>query len=57
MQVNYFFWLSDLVFAIYSYRVEMAICDDTAEATFVWFDGVMTKFHSLGASEAAQMLV
>ncbi|XP_018469475.2 uncharacterized protein LOC130512541 isoform X1 [Raphanus sativus] len=38
------------------YRVEMAICDDTGEATFVWFDGVMAKLHSLRASEAAQML-
>ncbi|KAL0802493.1 hypothetical protein Bca101_057669 [Brassica carinata] len=38
------------------YRVEMAICDETAEGTFVWFDGVMTKLHSLRASEAVQML-
>ncbi|KAF2554709.1 hypothetical protein F2Q68_00015039 [Brassica cretica] len=38
------------------YRVEMAIADDTAEGTFVWFDGVMTKFHSLRAREAVQML-
>ncbi|XP_018461150.2 uncharacterized protein LOC108832149 [Raphanus sativus] len=38
------------------YRVEMAISDDTAEGTFVWFDGVLTKLHSLRASEAAQML-
>ena len=41
----------------YSYRVEMAISDDTAEGTFVWFDGVLTKLHSIRASEAAQMLV
>ncbi|KAF8092250.1 hypothetical protein N665_0420s0017 [Sinapis alba] len=27
------------------YRVEMAISDDIAEGTFVWFDGVMTKLH------------
>ena len=40
----------------YSYRVEMAISDDTAEGTFV-FDGVLTKLHSIRASEAAQMLV
>ncbi|KAF2540081.1 hypothetical protein F2Q68_00031689 [Brassica cretica] len=39
------------------YRVEMAIADDTAEGTFVWFDGVMMKLHSLRASEAVQMLV
>ncbi|KAH0909213.1 hypothetical protein HID58_001538, partial [Brassica napus] len=38
------------------YRVEMAIADDTAEGTFVWFDGVLTKLHSIRASEAAQML-
>ncbi|CAF1867461.1 unnamed protein product [Brassica napus] len=38
------------------YRVEMAIADDTAEGTFVWFDGVMTKLHNLRASEAVQML-
>ncbi|CDY20201.1 BnaC09g30380D [Brassica napus] len=40
----------------YSYRVEMAISDDTAEGVFVWFDGVLTKLHSIRASEAAQML-
>ncbi|KAL0736803.1 hypothetical protein Bca4012_013013 [Brassica carinata] len=39
------------------YRVEMAIADDTAEGTFVWFDGVMTKLHNLRASDAAQMLL
>ncbi|KAF8116080.1 hypothetical protein N665_0022s0010 [Sinapis alba] len=38
------------------HRVEMTISDDTAEGTFVWFDGVMTKLHGLRASEAAQML-
>ncbi|KAG2323578.1 hypothetical protein Bca52824_016791 [Brassica carinata] len=38
------------------YRVEMAIADDTAEGTFVWFDGVMTKLHNLRASDAPQML-
>ncbi|XP_013631145.1 PREDICTED: uncharacterized protein LOC106336758 [Brassica oleracea var. oleracea] len=38
------------------YRAEMAIADDTAEGTFVWFDGVMMKLHSLRASEAVQML-
>ncbi|KAF2587935.1 hypothetical protein F2Q70_00040613 [Brassica cretica] len=40
----------------FSYRVEIAIADDTAEGTFVWFDGVMTKLHNLRASEAVQML-
>ncbi|CAN6854544.1 unnamed protein product [Brassica oleracea] len=31
----------------------MAIADDTAEGTFVWFDGVMTKLHyNLRESEA-----
>ncbi|KAL0795681.1 hypothetical protein Bca101_067058 [Brassica carinata] len=39
------------------YRVEMVISDNTAEGTLVWFDGVMTKLHSLRASEAVQMLV
>ncbi|KAL0844807.1 hypothetical protein Bca101_018053 [Brassica carinata] len=39
------------------YRDEMAISDDTAEGTFVWFDGVMTKLHNLRASDVAQMLV
>ncbi|KAL0715089.1 hypothetical protein Bca4012_064411 [Brassica carinata] len=38
------------------YRVEMAISDDSAEGTFVGFDGVMTKLHSIRASEALQML-
>ncbi|KAG2286785.1 hypothetical protein Bca52824_046389 [Brassica carinata] len=38
------------------YRVEMAISDDTAEGIFIWFDGVLTKLHSIRASEAAQML-
>lgn len=41
----------------FSYRVEMAIADDTAAGTFVWFDGVMKKLHNLRASEAVQMLV
>lgn len=34
----------------------MAIADDTAEGTFAWFDGVMTKLHNLQASEAGQIL-
>ncbi|CDY46865.1 BnaC01g27690D [Brassica napus] len=38
------------------YRVEMVVTDDTAEGTFVCFDGVMTKLHNLRASEAAQLL-
>ncbi|KAF2565680.1 hypothetical protein F2Q68_00024907 [Brassica cretica] len=38
------------------YRVEMVIADDTAEGTFVCFDGVMTKLHNLMASEAVQLL-
>ncbi|XP_056856656.1 uncharacterized protein LOC130512459 isoform X3 [Raphanus sativus] len=38
------------------YRVETVISDDSGEGTFVWFDGVMTKLHSLRASEAVQML-
>ena len=41
----------------YSYRVEMVVTDDTAEGTFVCFDGVMTKLHNLRASEAVQLLV
>ncbi|KAL0847280.1 hypothetical protein Bca101_020526 [Brassica carinata] len=39
-----------------TYRVEMAISDDSGEGTFVWFDGVITKLHGLRASEAVQML-
>ncbi|CAF1932881.1 unnamed protein product [Brassica napus] len=38
------------------YRVEMVVADETAEGTFVCFDGVMTKLHNLRASEAGQML-
>ena len=49
--------LTSPLLSSYSYRVEMAISDDTAEGTFVWFDGVLTKLHSIRASEAAQMLV
>ena len=41
----------------FSYHVEMVITDDTAEGTFVCFDGVMTKLHNLRASEAVQLLV
>ncbi|CAN6925573.1 unnamed protein product [Brassica oleracea] len=47
---------SHAVGAFGNYRVEMAISDDTAEGTFVWFDGVLTKLHSIRASEASQML-
>ncbi|KAL0729021.1 hypothetical protein Bca4012_025114 [Brassica carinata] len=36
--------------------LEVAIADDTAEGTFFWFDGVMTKLHSLRSSEAVQSL-
>ncbi|CAF1832097.1 unnamed protein product [Brassica oleracea var. botrytis] len=39
------------------YRVETAIADGTAEGAFFCFDGVVTKLHSLRASEAGQMLV
>ncbi|KAG2267121.1 hypothetical protein Bca52824_074200 [Brassica carinata] len=39
------------------YRVEMVVTDDTAEGAFVCFDGVMTRLHSLRASEAVQLLV
>ncbi|KAG5376235.1 hypothetical protein IGI04_040831 [Brassica rapa subsp. trilocularis] len=39
-----------------AYRVETAIADGTAEGTFFRFDGVVTKLHSLRASEAGQML-
>ncbi|XP_018464401.1 uncharacterized protein LOC108835674 [Raphanus sativus] len=38
------------------YHVETVISDDSGEGTFVWFDGVMTKLHSLRASDAVQML-
>ncbi|KAH0863213.1 hypothetical protein HID58_080424 [Brassica napus] len=48
-------YIYDVYFKL-RYRVEMAIADDTAEGTFVWFDGVMTKLHNLRASEAVQML-
>ena len=40
-----------------SYRVELAIADDTAEGLFICFDGVMTKLHGLEARVAGQMLV
>ncbi|XP_033130545.1 uncharacterized protein LOC103830872 isoform X2 [Brassica rapa] len=40
----------------FRYRVETAIADGTAEGTFFRFDGVVTKLHSLRASEAGQML-
>ncbi|CAF2056947.1 unnamed protein product [Brassica oleracea var. botrytis] len=33
-------------FLSFSYSVEMAIADDTAECVFLCFDGVMTKLHS-----------
>jgi len=35
-----------------SYRVETTIADGTAEGAFFCFDGVVTKLHSLRASEA-----
>ncbi|WZZ66455.1 hypothetical protein YC2023_077825 [Brassica napus] len=41
----------------FRYRVETAIADGTAEGAFFCFDGVVTKLHSLRASEAGQMLV
>uniref|UniRef100_M4CLJ7 Uncharacterized protein n=1 Tax=Brassica campestris TaxID=3711 RepID=M4CLJ7_BRACM len=41
----------------FRYRVETAIADGTAEGTFFRFDGVVTKLHSLRASEAGQMLI
>ncbi|KAF8113223.1 hypothetical protein N665_0054s0038 [Sinapis alba] len=34
------------------YRVELTVVDDTADGTFVCFDGVMTKLHNLRASDA-----
>ncbi|XP_048622263.1 uncharacterized protein LOC106345665 [Brassica napus] len=40
----------------FRYRVETAIADGTAEGAFFCFDGVVTKLHSLRASEAGQML-
>ncbi|CAF2068229.1 unnamed protein product [Brassica napus] len=40
-----------------AYRVETAIADGTAEGAVFCFDGVVTKLHSLRASEAGQMLV
>ncbi|KAL0706077.1 hypothetical protein Bca4012_072503 [Brassica carinata] len=42
---------------LYSYRVELAIADDTAEGAFVRFDGVMTKLHNLRASEAGHQML
>ncbi|CDY72193.1 BnaAnng40290D, partial [Brassica napus] len=41
----------------FRYRVETAIADGTAEGAFFCFDGVVTKLHSLRASEAGQMLI
>ncbi|KAG2277293.1 hypothetical protein Bca52824_059848 [Brassica carinata] len=40
----------------FRYRVETTIADGTAEGAFFCFDGVVTKLHSLRASEAGQML-
>ncbi|KAH0873531.1 hypothetical protein HID58_070893 [Brassica napus] len=40
----------------FRYRVEKTIADGTAEGAFFCFDGVVTKLHSLIASEAGQML-
>ncbi|KAG2252826.1 hypothetical protein Bca52824_082962 [Brassica carinata] len=40
-----------------TYRVEMVIAGGTAEGAFFSFDGVMTKLHTLRASEAGLMLV
>ncbi|KAG5415922.1 hypothetical protein IGI04_003489 [Brassica rapa subsp. trilocularis] len=31
------------------YRVEMSVADETGEALFVSFDGVLTKLHNMGA--------
>lgn len=50
-----YIYIYDVYFKL-RYRVEMAIADDTAAGTFVWFDGVMKKLHNLRASEAVQML-
>nr|VDC77314.1 unnamed protein product [Brassica rapa] len=33
----------------YIYRVEMSVADETGEALFVSFDGVLTKLHNMGA--------
>ncbi|CAN6929387.1 unnamed protein product [Brassica oleracea] len=41
----------------FRYRVETTIADGTAEGAFFCFDGVVTKLHSLRASEAGQMLI
>ncbi|KAJ4865737.1 Rep_fac-A_C domain-containing protein [Raphanus sativus] len=41
---------------VISYRVEMVVEDDTAEGTFVCFDGEMTNLHNLRASEAGRLL-
>ncbi|CAN7018624.1 unnamed protein product [Brassica oleracea var. botrytis] len=38
------------------YRVEMSVTDETTEGLFVCFDGVMTKLHSIRASEAGHLL-
>lgn len=35
----------------------MVVEDDTAEGTFVCFDGEMTNLHNLRASEAGRLLV
>ncbi|CAN6903834.1 unnamed protein product [Brassica oleracea] len=43
-----YIYIYDVYFKL-RYRVEMAIADDTAERTFVRFDGVMTKLHNLRA--------
>ncbi|XP_013599929.1 uncharacterized protein LOC106414562 [Brassica napus] len=39
------------------YRVEeMSVADETSEALFVCFDGVMTKLHNMKAYEAGHLL-
>lgn len=41
----------------YSYRVELAIADDTDEGIFVCYDGTMAKLHGLEAYEAGLITV
>uniref|UniRef100_M4CEV2 Replication factor A C-terminal domain-containing protein n=1 Tax=Brassica campestris TaxID=3711 RepID=M4CEV2_BRACM len=50
-----YIYIYDVYFKL-RYRVEMAIADDTAAGTFVWFDGVMKKLHNLRANVYHNMI-
>lgn len=47
----------DTCFLSARYRVEMSVANETGEALFVCFDGIMTKLHNMRAYEAGHLLV